>query len=220
MPATASSVRRPTGVSTSLPPRSPAVPEPDAPASSHSVTLLIGEAVAGNRDACGPLWKAYFDRLAAAVDGQLRAAGVRVAEGQDAALSALDSFYRRAAAGEFPQLGDRDDLWRLLLTIVTRKAIGLMRREGAEKRGGGGVVVLPDGLPADGPGPDEPVVGGEEVERLLGLLGGGALRRVAELRVGGASNEEIAGELAVSVATVERKLARVRKIWEGEYANV
>ena len=53
------------------------------------------------------------------------------------ALSAFDSFCRNAERGRFPQLADRDSLWRLLVVITARKAAHLVRDETRQKRGGG-----------------------------------------------------------------------------------
>ena len=56
------------------------------------------------------------------------------------ALSAFQSFCERAGRGQFPQLDDRDDLWRLLATITVRKALDTMRHQTRQKRGGGSVL--------------------------------------------------------------------------------
>ena len=37
-------------------------------------------------------------------------------------LGALDSFFRRAERGQFPQLQDRDDLWQLLFVLTVRQS--------------------------------------------------------------------------------------------------
>jgi hypothetical protein len=42
--------------------------------------------------------------------------------------------------GRFTQLADRDDLWRLLVLIMARKASAQMRRDRRQKSGGGRVV--------------------------------------------------------------------------------
>ena len=55
-------------------------------------------------------------------------------------MSAFNSFCAGAARGKFPQLADRDDLWRLLVVITARKAMAQANREGRQKRGGGRVV--------------------------------------------------------------------------------
>ena len=56
------------------------------------------------------------------------------------ALSAFHSLCERVGRGQFPQLADRDDLWRLLVTITARKVISALRHQTRQKRGGGKVV--------------------------------------------------------------------------------
>jgi len=53
----------------------------------------------------------------------------RVADEEDVALSAFDSFCRNAAQGRFPQLFDRDGLWKLLVLLTARKAAHQRRDE-------------------------------------------------------------------------------------------
>ena len=43
--------------------------------------------------------------------------------------SAFASFCRAAEARRFPQLSDRDDLWRLLIAVTEHKAYNLIRDE-------------------------------------------------------------------------------------------
>jgi hypothetical protein len=50
-----------------------------------------------------------------------------VADEEDAALSAFDSFCRRAEQGQFPDLKDRDGLWALLVVLTAHKAADLLR---------------------------------------------------------------------------------------------
>ena len=76
-----------------------------------------------------PLWQAYFRRLVALARDRLRGTSRRAADEEDVALAAFDSFYRRAERGQFPDLEDRDDLWRLLFVLTVRKAVDLARRE-------------------------------------------------------------------------------------------
>jgi hypothetical protein len=63
-----------------------------------------------------------------------------VADEEDVALSAFDSFCRGAEKGRFPRLQDCDDLWQLLFMITTRKAADLVEHERRQKRGGGLVL--------------------------------------------------------------------------------
>jgi hypothetical protein len=58
----------------------------------------------------------------------------------------------------------------------------------------------------------------EEYRRPLELLGDEALRRVAVGKVGGRTNDEVAGRLDRSRRTVARKLETIRIIWSREPA--
>ncbi len=194
-----------------------------APALS-GVTVWLEQLKAGDSAAAGPLWAGYFARLVSLARARLRSIPRAAADEEDVALSAFDSFCRGAAEGRFPRLNDRDDLWQVLFVITTRKAIGLVRHETREKRGGKAVHApassddsTPDPLAAvadAGPPPELVAVVTEECARLLGRLGDGQLREVAIWKMEGYTNEEIAGKLGRSVPTVERKLAAIRAIWE------
>src|SRR6516225_518323 len=107
--------------------------------SSGSVTAWIDQLRAGDRAAAQHLWQSYFHRLVGLARQKLRRAPRGMADEEDVALSALDSFFRGAEKGRFPQLHDRDDLWCLLLVITERKAIDLVNHEKAQKRGEGKV---------------------------------------------------------------------------------
>ena len=183
----------------------------------------------GDPAAAQALWERYFQRLVGLARKRLRGARRREADEEDVALSAFDSFCRGAAAGRFPQLGDRDDLWRLLVVITARKAADLREREGRLKRGGGklrGESALSDpAAPHDGG--LEQVVGGEptpafaaevaeECRRLLDKLGDDELRSIAVWKMEGYSNEQIAERLGRALATVERRLRVIRKLWEND----
>jgi DNA-directed RNA polymerase specialized sigma24 family protein len=62
------------------------------------------------------------------------------------------------------------------------------------------------------PTPDSLVELNELVCILLQRLENATLRRVAQLKLSGSSNREIADELEVSERTVERKLVRIRTL--------
>src|SRR5262249_1376561 len=104
-----------------------------------SVTALIERLEAGDHDAAQPLWERYYPRLVRLAPARLRGAPRRVADEQDVALSAFDSFCRGVEQGRFPQLKDRDGLWALLVLITVRKAADLTRYNRRERRGGGQV---------------------------------------------------------------------------------
>src|SRR3954463_2679225 len=93
----------------------------------------------GDPAAAQRLWELYFHRLVGLARVKLQGQPRRAADEEDVALSAFASFCRAAEAGRFPQLGDRDDLWRLLVTVTERKAYNLVRDQRRLKRGGGAV---------------------------------------------------------------------------------
>jgi DNA-directed RNA polymerase specialized sigma24 family protein len=192
-----------------------------------SVTQWIRRLQAGDAAAVQKLWEAYFASLVRLARGKLHAVPRRAADEEDVALSAFDSFCRGAEAGRFPRLGDRDDLWQLLVLLTVRKASNLARRERRQRRGGGRVLnasALPGG--EDGPGladlvgrepdPEFAVQVAESCRQLLDQLGDATLQAVAVWKMEGHTNEEIAVKLARSVGTVERKLQLIRRLWQAE----
>src|SRR5262249_49366796 len=98
-----------------------------------SVTDWIDRLKIGDPAAAQQLWQSYFQRLHRIARKKLQGTPRRVADEEDVALSAFDSFCRGAEQGRFPQLTDRDDLWRLLVTITARKAYQLALHEGRQK---------------------------------------------------------------------------------------
>src|SRR3974390_2696829 len=98
-------------------------------ASPRSVTHWIEQLRAGAPIAAHPLWEGYFQRLIELARAKLQGLPRRAADEEDVALSAFASFCRGVECGRFPQLTDRDDLWRLLVTITARKALHLARDE-------------------------------------------------------------------------------------------
>jgi DNA-directed RNA polymerase specialized sigma24 family protein len=198
--------------------------------SAGSVTAWIDQLCAGDRAAAQPLWQGYFQRMVCLARGKLRhRLPTAMAGPEDVALSAFDSFCRGAEQGRYPQLGDRDDLWRLLFVITERKAIDLLNYERREKRGGGKVLSLDElreqnlinnGAPVDiagrEPTPEEVAEITDNCRRLLDALNDETLREVAIAKMEGYTNKEIAERKGLAVPTIERKLGRIRKIWGKE----
>ncbi len=145
------------------------------------------------------------------------------------ALSAFDGFYAGVARGRFPDIADRDDLWRVLVTLTARKASNRLRHESRQKRGAGRVVLestLAVG-PESGVDAMEEVIGpepspefaaqvAEEYGRRLNGLPDESLRLVALMKMEGYTNEEIADRLGCGPRTITRKLNVIRKAWLAE----
>lgn len=198
-----------------------------------SVTRLLPGVQAGDEQAIEELWKRYFHRLVALGRDRLGRRLRRFADGEDVALSAFASFCQRAREAGFPNVKDRDDLWKLLAVITLRKAFDLASSQLTQKRGAGLLVGesaleraaaagQPAGLDAflsREPTPEFLAETLEQCERLLAALSHPTLRKVAIWKLEGYSNEEIALELACSTRTVERKLWVIRETWTNEVGH-
>jgi DNA-directed RNA polymerase specialized sigma24 family protein len=193
-----------------------------------SITNWIAGVKAGDVAAAQPLWERYFARMVDLARGRLRAKGLRgrdaASDEEDAALSAFDSLFAGLARGQFPQLADRDDLWRLLVVITTRKVSAQARRQLRQKRGGGQVQPASDLAARDSeddilaravgsePTPEFAAMVAEEYRKLLERLGDDVLRKVAILRMEGSTTDAIAEQLGCARRTIARQLALIRRI--------
>src|SRR4051794_20864148 len=196
-----------------------------------SITHWLGDLKGGDLAAAQPLWERYFGKLVVLARAKLqkrRHAGVEADE-EDAALSAFNSFCVGVAGGKFPQLADREDLWKILVTLTARKAFAQAQRQNRLKRGGGRVVeeaVLRGGPSCDSddspglemiagsePPPEFAAMVAEEYQRLLDALEDDGLRQVAVSRMEGYPCDEIAAQLGCARRTVARRLDLIRKTW-------
>ena len=198
--------------------------------SQGSITHWIDLLQAGDHAAIQPLWERYFGQLVHRARAALRGKANLGADEEDVALSAFDSFCRSTQQGRFPDLADRDDLWRLLMVITARKASRLLRDAARHKRGGGQVKTEAD-LPDPEQGTEEEalaqVVGreptpefaaqvAEECQRLFDKLPDPGLRAIALWHMEGYTVDEIATRLGCSPRTVARKLIVIRDRWRDE----
>jgi len=190
-----------------------------------SITRCIGALKEGDQAAAQQIWEAYFRRIVGLARARLRHSPCRAADAEDVALSAFDSFCRGVDAGRFPRLDDRHDLWQVLVLITVRKAIDLRHHEGRPMRGSGKVKSLSDlaehGFDPthDEPGPEIAAQVADQYRRLMERLSEPILRSVVNWKLEGYTNDEIAGRLGCVTSTVERKLQRVRRVWELEMGD-
>jgi DNA-directed RNA polymerase specialized sigma24 family protein len=190
-----------------------------------TITRWIGDLKGGDPEAARRLWDRYFEQLVRLARSKRRglARSEAPADEEDVALSALNCVFQGAAEGKYPDLGDRDELWRLLALITARKVINLERDARRQKRGGGRRVRGDDDEAAallevmgPGPTPEFDALMQEEYRRRLESLGDDVLRRVAEWRLEGYDLEEIGERLRCGTRTVRRRLERIRQLWLGE----
>ncbi|MGE0761587.1 MAG: ECF-type sigma factor, partial [Pirellulaceae bacterium] len=196
-------------------------------AASDSVSGWLGGIRTGDDDAVTSFVDRFYGPIVRLVQQRLPAFARRVADEEDVALSALGSCIRRLQAGEFQEVGNRDELWKVLVTISRRKATKHIVRTSAQKRGGGKVrgesVFLSDAerlacgleqFPGQELTPDgqlELIDCVEHIVQFLRELGDEALYSVALLKSHGLTDDEIARELDCSTKTVERKRKRLRE---------
>jgi hypothetical protein len=101
--------------------------------STGSVTRCLRQLQEGHPAAGDELWQRYFGRLVGLARRRLQGP-LPLADEEDVAGSALASFFRGVAGGRFPDLADRDGLWRLLAVLTARKVAHLLRDEGRRER--------------------------------------------------------------------------------------
>ena len=121
---------------------------------------------------------------------------------------------------------DRTELWPLLVKIATSKAANLAKHQRAQKRGSGRVNNEAAGsdvesalgglaqLPTKEPTPELVAQIAERCDQLFHALDDDQLRQVAQLKLEGFTNIEIAQKLNMVTRTVDRRLRLIRGRWQ------
>ncbi len=198
--------------------------------SEGSVTRWVAALKGGDAAAAQPLWERYHRQLISLARRKLESSRRRGADEEDVVQNAFHSFFHGVAAGRFPQLNDRDNLWRLLVVITARKALDQLAHEHTKRQGGGTLQgesrMIPGKSDWDNaaieqvvgpePTPEFAAQVAEQYQRLLDLLGDESLQKVAVWKMEGLTNDEVAERLDCSRRTVARKLDTIRIIWSQE----
>ncbi|MEZ6124487.1 MAG: ECF-type sigma factor [Planctomycetaceae bacterium] len=189
-------------------------------AGTGSVSLILSQFREQSESAATTLWRRYFPRLVRVARTTLNHLPHRSDDAEDAAQSAFMAFWQQIARSGLESVVDRNSLWKLLATITIRKAQQKLRRERAQKRGGGKVTPVSQLIDSDG----QPLrasrlfhqVPAHEFDlmcdELLELLPDD-LRSFAVLRLFGHTNQEISEYARCSERKVERKLNLIRSYW-------
>lgn len=200
-----------------------------APDQENNVTVLIEDLAHGSDQAASRLWELYFRRVAELARLRLNPTLRRVADEEDVAASVFKSLFLGVSEGRFEQLASRENLWRLLSVMTARKAadqahhLRRAKRGGGQVRGesiffgedsGGGIAEFVE-IASD---PSFQMRFAEEVENRLRDLEHESLRSVAQLKLEGYANEEIAQRLGCTVRTIQRRLLEIRAVWSSESA--
>lgn len=194
------------------------------------ITAWLRKLEAGHDLAAQRLWDVFFERLVRIAQERMRTNDRRVADAEDVALSAFASFCRGVENQRFPELTDRQGLWRLLVSITIHKLLHLQRDQNRLKRGGNFRAIEPsadsdtersavDELISREPTPEFAAQVAEQYDLWMRALNSEELTRLAEWKLEGFTNDEIATKSGRTTRTVERKLNLIRKILVHELAQ-
>lgn len=199
---------------------------------TESPTYWLPALQQGDEQAAERLWKEYFVKIVRLAKKRMDGLRLRAADEEDVALSAMNSFCRMAQNRDEP-IADSTELWKLLATIVRRKANKERQRQFAAKRreyqlaGESGISPLRDGEEQENPNglarfagrepsPELAAQLAETWERILNLP---EAEELVLLKNDGYSNSEIAEKIGCSTRTIQRALEKIRKEWESWQAK-
>jgi DNA-directed RNA polymerase specialized sigma24 family protein len=189
-----------------------------------SVTQWVSALREYDEEAARQLWERFFARLVGLTRQRIAGARPAAYDAEDVALSAFDVFCRCVQEGRYPQLQNRDELWRILATITLRKARDRLKAERRQKRGGppsNEPVESPrleecdaDLIPSPELGPEFEALMADECRLLLELLGDAQLEQVVLWKLDGYTAQEIADKLGRTRWSVSRMMNCVRDTWQ------
>ena len=203
--------------------------DPSSSRESSDVTGIIQRVRTGDEAAAQELWNRYSEQIVEVARRSLKDSSRRVQDEEDVAVIAFKSLLAGMTAGRFPELDHRDQLWRLLVVITTRKAAAVIEKDHRQKHGGGDVrgdsAVMSreneesvlggfDQLKSEKVQPDIATVMADQTQQLLASLPDETAQRIAALKIEGFTHQEIADKLGINTRTVERRLKQIRELWQ------
>ena len=191
-----------------------------------SITRVIRRMQSGDEEGADLLWQRFYIRLTLLVKDRLRSQLGALSDEEDLALESLTELFRGLLDGKYPSLDNREAFWRLLVTVATRNVIDEINRENRQKRGAGRVYhesAFGD-VNSDDPAffeqiasttqtPDVQLMITERCTDLLESLTNESLQAIAIMKTAGSTNHEIGTALGLSLRSVERRLAEIRRCW-------
>lgn len=199
-----------------------------------SESELLERLKSGDKDAANELIGKYFDRVAGAARRRIKQRRLRGTDSEDIAASVFESLWKKVEKKQFSEgdLTTTDEFWRLLCTMIRFKTEDHVRREHADKRGGGqirgeSIFMKPGedkvpGLAGQSDGAltaDEIAAFKDQHEKMMKSLVDATLQEVVTLRMEGYKVSEISNHFDKSERWVKRKLALIREIWSREVNN-
>lgn len=194
------------------------------------MTIWLRQLESGDPNSAGDLYQHFCSRLQNLISRQIPASVRATYDADDVAVSAFHSLFMGVREQRY-QLGNRADIWRLLLTIAERKIAKRIRFETQEKRDirrllqnsvfmslqNGPQQDTPSGvnsLPSYEPTPAFAAEVAETCENLLSALPDDCCRTIALLMLENYTAEQVAQKLGCTRRTVQRKLLVIRRTWQ------
>ena len=188
-----------------------------------SISILLEELRAGDEPAFEQLFNRFFDRLKSVARKRVSVRDRKVVDDEDLAVWAMNTFQRCVRDGMYPKIQNRRDIWKFLVSILERKSVDHIRRQHAEKRGGGdvrGESVFED---QNQPRVIERVCMEKSnfemmvdfmdvLDVIVDRLNDPVLGEVLAAKFAGHSTKEISRITGMSVSSVDRKLKLIRTI--------
>jgi hypothetical protein len=176
---------------------------------------------AGDAAAAKQIWGRYYDRLVQFAEQRMRENPDRSVDSEDLAHSAFRRFCSALMTGRYPELGNRADLWNLLIVYTLNRVRRHFRDSSAQKRlPECGKVIEFSAHQAlhDLRLPETPTVMSDLLNYWLQRLDAedatGELRLIALLRMEEHTADEIARRLRRRKTVVLQKIQLIRLIWE------
>ena len=193
--------------------------------SAGAITKAINGLKTDREVASQLLWDHYFERLCRYAKSKISRNQQRLIDSEAIASTALYTLFDGLENNRFNHAGNRDELWRILISVTANKASDERRRFRCVKRGAG--MVRGDSAfsaadlhaaIADHRGDSDPsdCLEFESVfEELNKRLPNANYRLITSRRLAGYSNQEIAETLDCSTRTVIRKLTLIQSVLSG-----
>lgn len=191
------------------------------------VSLWIDELRQADDSAAQLIWEHFATRLHEMARVHLHQRTKRVYDEEDVVQSMFRSVCRGLAEGRFPDLRDRNSLWRLMLVITSNKISNRHRYDRQQRRDhrrtiGDTIFAKPTldsqsplaaGIVSREPTPEFAAEFEDTCEQLLSQLTDPDVRDIAILRMEGFNDSEIAERMNCSRRTVQRRLEIIRRQW-------
>lgn len=189
------------------------------------VSVWIEELRRADQDSARLVWNHFAGRLLALAGQRLSARSKRVYDEEDAVQSVFQSICSGFAQGRFPDLKDREGLWRLMLVITSQKIANRYRFDAQQRRdirrtatdsifsstSEDSRVELGTMVASREPTPEFAAEFVDTCDAFFRGLNDPLLEQVAALRMEGFTDNEIAARMDCSRRTIQRRLEMIRR---------